>query len=365
MCGVRQHDIVCLFVVENLDRCKGPGKAPAEDVRRPTRGKVTEKVIFGPECIFCGVAGYKKVRVKGVRTSENTIYFERDGGQIVFDAANDYHDETLLTRIRGFDLFACEAKYHPSCKSSYNKTYYYKSGTSEDVKKQQDKCIAAHNVAYECVVQFINEHIVNGREVHKLAYLRELYVNSLSNTDFANPNYRSANLRNKLTVDKRINDLIGFECITVGKTFPLYIVFSTSIGLGEAIGKAYKLAHQDMHKKVAMELANSIKCLHNNTPKMKWPPDQEDLKVDKAEIPEDLLRFLTLLISGKDMNYSQRIERVAFSIRCDLCRAATNGQGKLTKHILTLVVLRHLYRGKEVGHNENSLPNIYFLSRYS
>jgi hypothetical protein len=50
--------------------------------------------------------------VKGSRTTEGTVRFEYDGGVTVQRIAQEKHDEHLLTRIRGVDLFACEAQYH-------------------------------------------------------------------------------------------------------------------------------------------------------------------------------------------------------------------------------------------------------------
>lgn len=45
--------------------------------------------------------------------------FDKDGGATVLDVAKKKQDEKLLTRIRGHDLFACEAKFHESCRMGY------------------------------------------------------------------------------------------------------------------------------------------------------------------------------------------------------------------------------------------------------
>ena len=47
--------------------------------------------------------------MKGSWTTEGTVRFEYDGGVTVQRIAQEKHDEHLLTRIRGVDLFACEA----------------------------------------------------------------------------------------------------------------------------------------------------------------------------------------------------------------------------------------------------------------
>ena len=45
--------------------------------------------------------------------------FECDGWKTIIETAEMLGDDKLLTRIRGHDLFACEAKYHKSCRTRY------------------------------------------------------------------------------------------------------------------------------------------------------------------------------------------------------------------------------------------------------
>jgi hypothetical protein len=58
--------------------------------------------------------------VKGSWTTEGTVRFEYDSGVTVQRIAQEKHDEHLLTRIKGVDLLACEAQYHPSCRHMYS-----------------------------------------------------------------------------------------------------------------------------------------------------------------------------------------------------------------------------------------------------
>jgi hypothetical protein len=51
--------------------------------------------------------------------------------------AQEKHDEHLLTRIRGVDLFACEAQYHPSCRNKYSQNPEKWRSRDEDSKEQQ------------------------------------------------------------------------------------------------------------------------------------------------------------------------------------------------------------------------------------
>ena len=82
-------------------------------------------------------------------------------------------------------------------------------------------------------------------------------------------------------------------------------------------------------------------------------------------IPAALKRFLSLVISAVPTAASDRTERVIFSIGQDICRAVTNGEWKLPKHILLCMTLRHLYRSRQLvtllnrlGHCENYLFSV-------
>jgi hypothetical protein len=73
-------------------------------------------------------------------------------------------------------------------------------------------------------------------------------------------------------------------------------------------------------------------------------PTANDLKSTQMILPSELVKFLTCWLSGKDAIGTQKQERLMQSLGQDLCRAATNSQWKLPKHILISVTLRHLFR---------------------
>ncbi|CAL8293470.1 unnamed protein product [Arctogadus glacialis] len=66
-------------------------------------------------------------------------------------------------------------------------------------------------------------------------------------------------------------------------------------------------------------------------------------------LPSDLMRFLTLIISGDaDLEKSEKTRCLVPSISQDICRAVTKGEWKLPKHILLCTTIRHLYRSKQL-----------------
>lgn len=101
---------------------EAPGPSTSQEGRVKHK-KASEKIIFEPDCIFCNTEGRIHVKKAGIDTKEGTSSFERDGWQKVLQIAEENNHEWLLRRIRGFDLFAAEAQYHPKCRKQYTANY--------------------------------------------------------------------------------------------------------------------------------------------------------------------------------------------------------------------------------------------------
>uniref|UniRef100_UPI003AF4CD76 hypothetical protein n=1 Tax=Thiolapillus sp. TaxID=2017437 RepID=UPI003AF4CD76 len=80
-----------------------------------------EEVILKPHCIFCNKEGQMKIKEKGIWTTEATAVFECQGWKTVLETAENKRDEKFLQRIRGFDLSACETRFHSSCCRQYQR----------------------------------------------------------------------------------------------------------------------------------------------------------------------------------------------------------------------------------------------------
>ena len=66
-------------------------------------------------------------------------------------------------------------------------------------------------------------------------------------------------------------------------------------------------------------------------------------------IPDELNSFLKyVFFSGKLDKTSTQTDRLVNSVGQDMCRAVTNGEWKLPKHILIAMTIRHLYRSKQL-----------------
>ena len=119
--GLGYHYKCYVSFTKNSERLKcGDGDMGESKTARPSRKKVENQYIFGPNCIFCKKPGritIAKGKDKGKK--EDTSMFEFGGGKNIKDKAKKVNDTELLREIDGYDLFACEAKYHRSCERRY------------------------------------------------------------------------------------------------------------------------------------------------------------------------------------------------------------------------------------------------------
>ena len=81
---------------------------------------------------------------------------------------------------------------------------------------------------------------------------------------------------------------------------------------------------------------------------LKWPPTADFFSQSDTVTRNELNSFLRIVFSGKKKATSMNVERLINSIAQDICKASTNGDWKLPKHILLGMTLRHLYRSKQL-----------------
>ena len=348
-----------LCIPENLDQNSISQPGTSRPTRRLSEDK--EKFIFKPDCIFCNKSGHKKVKRHGNWTTEMTSRFEFGGGENILKVAEENSDDNMLRRIKGYDLFACEAQYHNSCRLKYiQDPRYWRSKNIDATEEQEDMSMAHHN-AFAAVCAIVDDQIISKNGVLSLDHLKDAYVDALSKSQFPNTSYRGEKLKSKLI--RQYAGAISFVSLRkkADGQFGSYLVYGTSIDTGEAVHLAYILGTADKTKDVAISMRASIQDTYRNAEQLKWPPTARYLESLENVIPSELKRFLYLLLTGNHKEESSvRVSRLAMSIGQDLCRAVTNGQWKLPKHILLCMALRHMFRSAELttllnrfGHSES------------
>lgn len=324
-----------------------------------TRG-TGDRIIFQRDCIFCRKVGRKKVKKQSSWTTEATTTFDYEGGKTVQALAEEKNCEELLIRIRGVNLFSCEARYHPSCRKQFTKDPSYWRSKDQSNKEEQDTREKAHSKAFHTVCKFVESTLVHHKGIVKLTDLTKQYIEALSHTSHPNPHYRPNKLRLKL--EKTYPVSLTFLTLPQKGTFQPTLVYSSDIDVSMLIQKTYDLRGLDHIKDAALTLQREIISAYTESAPKPWPPTAQQLEEGSEDVlPECLVTFLrTLLISNEEA--STRTHRLLLSIGQDICRAVTSGHWKMPKHILLSMALRHLFRSKELttlinrfGHCENYL----------
>jgi hypothetical protein len=139
--------------------------------------------VFPPEYIFC-----EKVEIKGVdRKTERAIISSWKNKENAWEQIESRAEKMSLFRlhrlVRSTDLFAVEAKHHPSCLRSFRTSFAnYERGINrakEPKNTEHDHMSAAHEKALVSVWEHIQTHVIQQNEVLWLSSLCLLYIEEL------------------------------------------------------------------------------------------------------------------------------------------------------------------------------------------
>lgn len=349
------------LVVEDLE----PSTSQPQRTTRQMSSAGHSGPIFSQECIFC-----ERVEIKGSdRRTERAESFsswknkENAWEQIEF-RAEKMGLIRLYRLVKDVDLFAVEAKHHPSCLKSFRTAFAnYQRSVIRLGEAKDSNILVAHEKAFSVVVGSIQTNVIIKNEVVRLSDLRQLYVKELYHNGYENVNYRSEKLLKRLQNDS-IKDKVCFTKIDHDNCGALsfWLVYSSQMGISNALSRAYILGSKDKYQEVAFLLRGIMLKAYKASKELPWPPTADDIELSfKNVLPKELLRFLNIVIAGKEeIETSEKMNRLVFSIGQDLCRAVTDGKWKLPKHILLCLTVRHLFRSKQLttilnrlGHSEN------------
>ena len=104
-----------------------------------------------------------------------------------------------------------------------------------------------HSKCFAKICEFIDQKILIEKQVVKRTHLRDMYVQHLSDTAFANPNYKTQTLKSKLIRQENYKEKILFVSLDrTGGQFQSDLVFSNNISLSEAVKNGYLLGCSDI-----------------------------------------------------------------------------------------------------------------------
>ena len=215
--------------------------------------------------------------------------------------AFDLKKMALYRKVKDEDLWSREAKFHQTCYNGFTLEHAkFVKQRSEDnaTSTYSSRKTEAHSAALAHVMDYIQQHFIQHKEIIELNSLRRLYVEQLEKSGFPSPDYRSDRLQMRLK-EQDISNFIGFAKIDPGdKGFISYtLVYNSSLSVSDAVTFAYKLGSKDKYKDLGLSLRTIIENAYRETPALPFPPTPDDLE-KKPPIPDDLTKFLAFVIGG-------------------------------------------------------------------
>ena len=175
--------------------------------------------------------------------------FEMGGWKTVLQVAEHRNDEHLLRRIRGHDLFACEAKFHQSCRIKYVQDPTKWQSSNNKAKSKQPLTEHIHTMAFKKVCEKVNSEILENNNTLKRSELTAFYNLRLEDNGLKNPDYRGENLKIKLK--KHFEEKLSF--CSLGN-FRTYIVYHADVSLEHVMRCCYELGCKDTIKEAGLQL---------------------------------------------------------------------------------------------------------------
>ena len=315
----------------NLSRlkCRDTSKSSgdASKSRSPRKPSTSSGIqFFPPACIFCKKIAIKVSR-KTERCSKFSIFKDKDGSfkvptwKKIEHRALELGDNRLHRMVQGEDLFAKEAQFHQTCLKAFNLKYLKhckKQGTNNSQGADQDQKATAYEQSFSTVLEFLQEQVIEQKEVVQLSSLRLLFIKELEKNGFPNPEYRGEKLKARLE-NHPINENISMIKFNPGDKgcITYHLVYSSSLSVADAVAYAFKLGSRDNYHDVAVNLHRIILKSFNDSESLPWPPTADDLEVKSPDefLPPELVMFLKCVIGGEaDIDRSEKKSRIVFSI---------------------------------------------------
>ena len=210
----------------------------------------------------------------------------------------------LWRKVNGVDLSAAEAHFHRYCYNnfylSYSNFQKKNSRSGENDTDFSQKC-AAHEHAYQVVVAILKERVIENKDIVSLNELHAKFLKSLTSEGIENSNYRSEKMRARLERDQELCNKISFSYVKLSGCIGIYLVSSASMTVDQAIISSYLAGSRDTLKDAAVTLREVIKKSYEKSAKLQWPPTANQLgNMNQEQLPDELLKFLNLVFSGKE-----------------------------------------------------------------
>ena len=116
-----------------------------------------------------------------------------------------------------------------------------------------------------------------------------------------------------------------------GNTDGIVLVYSKQLSVSDAIIASYNASKESQMISTAKYLRETVLSTFESLGTTTWPPTATELENSWTnEIPQKLAKFLTIVLSVKELTTNEDTKRLTHSIGEDICRAVTNVSLNLT-----------------------------------
>ena len=218
------------------------------------------------------------------------------------------------------DLIAKELQYHQSCYRSFTRGFSqnYREGASKE-PESRELTEETNTGDFESVKEYIRRQIFELKQAVSMTILHSIYGLNVDDT-----RYRS---KLKTRILREFSDRLTFFTVHAHKP---EIVFDSTL-------PAHEIDFQNKNgciMKAADYLREEILQYRDNLPELSWPPQIEDPQSDNRKPPENLLRFLSILMQADQSNTNSNINRMINSYAWDMIHGVTRGRVMTEKHVL-------------------------------
>jgi len=311
--------------------------------------------VYDRKCIFCECSNKC---LKGTSTRETLIQAVDLRADMKLRKVATEKGDTKLLAITSRDIVAAEACYHASCYKKYTVVRTSKP-TSTDSKDQKDDYKTAETSALQMLYQFVRVNLFSNPRIVSLVELTSKVVSAMKDEGIKDiQSSTKKHIRRNLECE--FGDNLHF--FSAGNTNNVYVrphnlstdtISRDYLSVKNKI-EMYTESHECEQLIVQVALILRDKISQSITEQV-WPPHPQELTEKYIEFPDCLVKFLHVLLGGKQNVTSDKVNRLSFSFGQDIISAVTNARVLTPKHILLPWAVKTLTGNVELVRTLNRL----------
>jgi hypothetical protein len=314
--------------------------------------------VYDAVCIFCGKCSKY---VKGTNTRETlTQSVDLRSDEQIKKAALQKMDARIMPLVID-DTVAKEVHYHKSCYRAYTRGVKH---SIDPVSVDTDPYGEAEIKAYDMLFTYVRCDLFSNPRVIRMTDLTHKLTQYMQTLGFEDiKDHTKKHIRRKLESE------FGDSLCIISDTGKLLVIPDnlTREDLAKenaALNKKLEMQKDDEMEKILLRAALYLRDEVKGTVReQQWPPLPEELDQDYLPLPDALLTFYQVLISGQSKSLSGRTQRLARSFAQDCVYGISGGRQKSNKHILTAWAIKTLTGNGELIKGLNRLGHAISYSQ--